>query len=76
MPQASHMRAALPYEKKVKAITALADPELSEGEITARDGAFMSNVCARVLREHIFRSSDLPRDITEIKHALETNLST
>jgi len=46
--------------KKTTAITALADTQLSEGEITARDGGFYVNVCARVLREYIFRSSDLP----------------
>lgn len=46
--------------KKAKGITALADTELSEGKITARDGGFYVNVCARVLREYIFRSYDLP----------------
>jgi len=60
MAHSSHMVAAPFYGKKTKAITALADIQLSEGEITARDGGFYVNVCARVLREYIFRSSDLP----------------
>jgi len=56
----SHGGSTILWEKKTKAITALADTQLSEGEITARDGGFYVNVCARVLREYIFRSSDLP----------------
>lgn len=55
----SHGGSTILWEK-TKAITALADTQLSEGEITARDGGFYVNVCARVLREYIFRSCDLP----------------
>ncbi len=60
---------------KTKAITALADTELSEGEITARNQGFYVNVCARVLRDYIFRSCDLPCDITEIKHSANTSMN-
>lgn len=49
MAHSSHKEAALPYGKKLKALTALADTELSEGEITARNRCFYVNICARVL---------------------------